>query len=1135
MQRTVVRGGAALAALLAAVVALVLNLGGQGPTVLRAGAPTPTASPTPDPATFATAKVISDPADLIEGPLSRGVLGDYLLANSEIQVVIQQPQRNLLNVGQFGGQIIDADLVRVGVDPERDNFEEWAFGINLENTAHYDTVQIINDGSNGQPAVIRATGVDDLLDFINPSSQVAGFGFPFPAGFDDTDLPVEISTDYILAPNARYVEVVTTVTNLDATETVETFFTEFIGASGQVEQFLAGYGFGEPLVTTSCDLCNFVAWSGHGDADGVSYGYIHNIPNTTVFTTSGVTIPALGVSAALALVGGQAPNQIIAPLDSISVTRYFAVGAGSVGDIVDIRNEILGLTTGTLSGTVTRGGLPVEDADVVVLGDPLDGPGTTKNVVAHYRTDANGDYAGTLPPGDYSVHAHADGHLAATPNPANVTVSANSTTDQDFTIPEAARVRVLVEDENNNPIAGKVSIVGFDPYVDPETTQTVLGVVNNRTALFGEVSKDRTPFGLNQVRFVDHTGDSGEFYIEPGDYRVVVSHGTEYSVYEEDVTVTAGNLTTVNAQIARVIDTPGFVSGEFHIHQLASPDSATTNKERVVSLLAEGVEFVAPSDHEHRTDLTPVINDLGVSGLVSAAGNAETTTPDYGHFNAWPMTFDLTKPNRGAVDWAGAAPLGQDFPSFGNYVLSPAEIFDALHADPGEDAVQINHADTFFGPGGLAIDTAYIPPQDFADNADKRLDPAIPNLFDDSFTSLEVWQGADRNDVARTDNQRLGDWFNLINQGIVRTGTAVSDTHKLVANQAGFPRTMIASPTDDPGALDTIAEDLAINVNDGKATGTNGPFVEVSIDAASTGESAGLGVSDFRIVSTTNGSATINVDIQSPLWAEFDRVEYYLSNVPFPDDFDTDPTTPPFWNVTPDVVQTAGVDFTINTVNDFPSIPGGGHLEASTSLNLTGLANDTWVVVLVRGSDGVSAPIFPVVPNDLQQSGNTTLANLTDGNVGELGVLALAYTNPLFIDVNNNDVYDTHPVDNDRDGCTNDEELQPAANASDGGGRSPSSIWDVFDTDTENGMAAGTHLSGAVDVTDISRTVLRFGKTGTPTIDPLSNASAPNYHTRYDRGGVIMGQNAWNLKPPDGSISLVDIINVVLQFAHNCV
>ena len=46
------------------------------------------------------------------GPMSRCRAGDYLLANDKIRVVVQDLQRNLFGIGQFGGQIIDADLVR---------------------------------------------------------------------------------------------------------------------------------------------------------------------------------------------------------------------------------------------------------------------------------------------------------------------------------------------------------------------------------------------------------------------------------------------------------------------------------------------------------------------------------------------------------------------------------------------------------------------------------------------------------------------------------------------------------------------------------------------------------------------------------------------------------------------------------------------------------------------------------------------------------------------------------------------------------------------------------------------------------------------------------------------------------------
>ena len=992
----VLRTARSLLLIAAVVVAFTFTWGEGGPPRTKAG-----------PAN-AVAKVITASQDLIEGPQSRGRLGDYLLANSEIQVVIQDVQRNLLTVGTYGGQILDADLVRAPGDPERDSFEEWAFGINIENTAHYTSVSIVNDGSNGQPAVIRVTGVDDLLDFINPSSIVGDLGFTLPAQFDDVDLPVEITTDYILAPNDRFVRVETKVTNTDPVTPVETFFTEFMaGSSGPVELFFPGYGFGEPLLTSACALCNFIAWSGEGQSAGVSYGYIHDIANTTSFATSGVTAVLLGESAALALLGIASPNFTIAPNGgNVTVTRYFAVGDGSVGSIVDIRNGILGLTTGTLKGTVTRVGSPVEGADVVVLGDPLDGPGTPKNVVSHYRTDANGNYEGTLPPGDYTVLANLDGHMPALPPAPVIPVTAAGTTVQDFTIPEAGRVRVTVVDESAASIAGKVSLIGFDPYPDPQN-------VPGETGIFGEIFADRLPFGLAKVVFVDQAGDSGEFFLEPGSYRVVVSHGLEYSIFEQPITVTAGALTTVNAQIAQVIDTSGFISGDFHVHAINSPDGEVTNVERVISMLAEGVDFFTPSDHQFRTDFTPVIASLGVGSLISAAPGSENTTSDYGHFNAWPMTIDPNQVNGGALDWASEGvppvppPAGQDFPSFGNYMMPPAEIFANLLADPGVNTVQINHIDSFFGPGGLEVDTGLVPPQHTADAAARRLDPTIANLFDDAFTAMEIWEGTDRGDIAnRLIGRNLGDWFNLINQGIVRTGLAVSDTHQQIIKQAGFPRAMVASPTDDPGAIGAIADTIAANVNAGRAIGTNAPFVRVTTEATSTGETGGLALGLPTLISTTDGNATITVNIQSPLWAEFDTVEYYINHVPTADDFDNDPATPPFYRVTPTVVQTAGVDFTVSVVDDFPLISGAKHLEATTSLKLSGLKVDAWVVVLVRGTDGVSKPIFPVVPNDLDETTNATLAGLTDGNLGEDGVLATAFTNPLFIDVNGNGSFD---------------------------------------------------------------------------------------------------------------------------------
>ena len=65
----------------------------------------------------------------------------------------------------------------------------------------------------------------------------------------------------------------------------------------------------------------------------------------------------------------------------------------------------------------------------------------------------------------------------------------------------------------------------------------------------------------------------------------------------------------------------------------------------------------------------------------------------------------------------------------------------------------------------------------------------------------------------------------------------------------------------------------------------------------------------------------------------------------------------------------------------------------------TNLTEDTWFVVVVKGTDGVSRPMFPVIPANLRRASNTTLADLIDGNLGESGVMALGFTNALYADV----------------------------------------------------------------------------------------------------------------------------------------
>ncbi|MDG2304209.1 MAG: hypothetical protein P8R42_06050 [Candidatus Binatia bacterium] len=968
--------------------------------------------------------LISDPADCIEGPLSRCLVGDYILSNGKIRVVVQAPGRNLLAVGEYGGNIIDADLVRTGLDPDRDQFEELTTSLNFENGAHYTDLTIINDGSDGQAAVLRATGVDDLLTFANPSSTVNDFGFPFPSAADDTDLPVEIVTDYVLQPGENYVRVDTTITNTGGTG-LDLFLGAYIAPSGEIETFQPGYGLGEPLVGSSCPAsapnpCNLMAFRGFGGGDGVSYGYVHNIPGSSSFATAGVAVPLLGGETILALIGAIGPNYSLAasgsPGDAVTLNQHFVVGDGTVSSILEARNEIQFLPSGTISGTATVAGVPTAGVKIVALGSVAEGPALgalDKNVVNHTISDATGQYSMAVAPGSYAVAAEYEGHPYEGGGPAPmehaVLVVAYATVSQNVAIPAGGTLDVTITDETSSPIAARVTVVGFDSSKDPLNTQNILGQVNNVTGIFRDPGQDTTyPHGVAVVHFVDQTGLSGPLTVEPGDYRVYVSHGTEYSIGSADVTITGGATTSVALQIANVIDTTGFVSGDFHVHSIDSPDSKVPREDRIVSMLAEGADFFVPTDHESVQDFSADIAALGASSLIGTAPGSEITTFDYGHFNAWPLTRDPSQPNGGGIDHGGAAPAGMHFPEYGNYNLTPAEIVAAAHADPGVDTVQVNHIYSYFslGGSGLAIDTGMEPPQSNVPGTVRRLDPTITNYFTDTFDALEVLIESGRGQIfGNFYGRNLGDWFNMINQGIVKTAIADSDTHRVVRTLAAIPRTFIASPTDDPAALSAIAETLSGNINDGRAIGTNTPMMRVTSSATSTGEMGGLELGLPLEIETTDGAVDITVAVQSPIWAEFDTIEFYVNPVTTrtvtqvnSGDALVDPVDVAAYGVAPDFIHTAGTDFAISTVVVDGSIPGASRLEATTTLSLAGLTGDVWVVAIVRGTDGVSRPLFPVVPFDLNVGSNVTLLDLLDGNLGEEGVPALAYSNPLFVD-----------------------------------------------------------------------------------------------------------------------------------------
>jgi hypothetical protein len=200
-------------------------------------------------------------------------------------------------------------------------------------------------------------------------------------------------------------------------------------------------------------------------------------------------------------------------------------------------------------------------------------------------------------------------------------------------------------------------------------------------------------------------------------------------------------------------------------------------------------------------------------------------------------------------------------------------------------------------------------------------------------------------------------------------------------------------------------DDLALAVREGRLIASNAPFLRVTIegDASAT---AGLGVGEAQLVAATSGAAALHLNVQSPAWAEFDTVELFANADPLPmADENLHGVQVPRYQAEPTLVLRAGSDFEVRTVVVDPEVPEARRLEADVDIPLA-VEQDTWVVVLVKGTDGISRPIWPMNPQDLNPDGNATLDHLTDGNLGEGGNPALAFSNPLFIDVDGNGRFD---------------------------------------------------------------------------------------------------------------------------------
>jgi hypothetical protein len=340
------------------------------------------------------------------------------------------------------------------------------------------------------------------------------------------------------------------------------------------------------------------------------------------------------------------------------------------------------------------------------------------------------------------------------------------------------------------------------------------------------------------MRQVTTAGEPARVLLPPGTYRVTASRGPEYAFDVADISVNWAEERSLWLSPVRVVDTSGYLACDFHQHTILGADAPTATRDRVVANAAEGVEVAVASEHNLVVSLEPLVRELGLEReLVSLSGDELTSDANphpWGHANVWPMPVDAGKPR-------GGAPGVRD--------RTARELFDAIQREPWarDSVLQVNHPRS-----GL---TGYFDLMGFDPARGEGTDAGYGSSFD----AVEVWNG--RNVEARA--RVLEDWRALLRAGHPVTATADTDTHGVVGQEAGYPRTYVRVA--DDGHLDAWDAARSADLVRGVKTLrdvvlTDGPMLRVTANGTPIG-----GVARGRVL-------TVKVHVETAPWVEVDTV-----------------------------------------------------------------------------------------------------------------------------------------------------------------------------------------------------------------------------------------------------------------------
>lgn len=658
---------------------------------------------------------VRDPGQIVHHPDARSLprIDDFVLANDRLAVYIEADGR-ANGYTTLGGDIIALDAVGDDGRPKGIGLYGDA-AISFARQQPKGTVAVLHDGSDGKAAVVRVSGVLTNIPFFDTFTALAREEYNFPAAYD-----------YVLEPGADKLLLRVSFVNpsLEAVDIgKKQFFGMFQGNIGQT--FTDALGFaaakGEhPWVAYVNDEFGF----GYRPLTGKLKSDLE-IQGFQLFVASGASINPCEKK-------------------TFDYVEIFAGGPG-VDGFLEVKRRALGEPAAReLRGTLTeQGGGPLSGAWVHAQS-------SEGKYLTRVRTGGDGKFVMHVPSGGITLTPTLQGW--AVPSATSVAADAN---DVSVTLPQRSTIEVSATDAtSSDPIPVRVQVIPSAPRAKaPES----FGIREERTGLWQYFAMD----------------GKAVLPVPAGTHRVLVSRGYEYELHDATVTATAGTTSTVNAPLARTVDSTGVMCGDFHVHTGYSLDSTDPFEEKLKGAIADGLELPVSSEHQYIAEFKPVIDRLGLGKWANSITSAELTTFTWGHFGVIPAHYDRSAPNNGATSWIGR---------------TPADVFAEVNAAPEKPVIIVNHPSSGSFQGYFTV----------AGFNREQARGTVADIWSEAFGALEVANGAS---FQESRDGAMSDWFALLNAGKTFTAVGNSDSHDMRGSFVGYPRNCMRFGHDDPALL----------------------------------------------------------------------------------------------------------------------------------------------------------------------------------------------------------------------------------------------------------------------------------------------------------------------------------------------